>query len=614
MGDGGEYRAFLSFCPSDLYEVLQVPPAADFTAIRSAYRRAALQAHPDKGGCAEAFLRVARAFEILSGEETRAAYDRRQRHRQGSASAAAQHPAQVGVDRGRKRTGGPAASSQGPAAKRGPEPKVPDKRCSPKETTAGSSAGGGAEAGGGADKTKSIPRQPGAEGQGHDQRLEGALEWLRALLQSAAPSHRQDMLQSLEAAVRSALLQQMQKVRQGNGLGREASEEAETKHTQSAAQPSPHQLRLREVGNEPSQAVCILGSANSSEGSCSEEDSSSESSTSGESSGLQVRVPVLALCDSDQTPQSTSSAKPSTGNLTAEDGSRPEKGVSGMPSRRHNFSGICGIRQITTQSGRSSYRAHLHFLEIEMYTFYQDRIDVAVEHHITLTEIRRAAFTAAEQRDLREAERSQLIFEASERALQASSLTVNEIRVFLRMRMSEFIGRTPIISSAMSLADAFCWRQRMKVARESGWPAVQEVWIQLLQLKRGHKFDTEQQARIFTEEAWAAAEPIRARRAQRAESKNQDRTTGGDKQPRRYLTLAEKLEQQVCKASRLVARRLRACRAIAAVASASARQAARQTLAAEKRLRKERLKWMRRKDLTTAEMLRGVPEELRKPL
>ena len=51
----------------DLYEVLRVPRfSATPVEIRTAYRRRALETHPDKGGSAEAFREVVLAFEALS--------------------------------------------------------------------------------------------------------------------------------------------------------------------------------------------------------------------------------------------------------------------------------------------------------------------------------------------------------------------------------------------------------------------------------------------------------------------------------------------------------------------------------------------------------------------
>jgi len=61
----------------DLYAFLNVKPDASMIEIRTAYRRAALKAHPDKdGGSTEAFHAVTFAFDILSCQSTRKCYDR----------------------------------------------------------------------------------------------------------------------------------------------------------------------------------------------------------------------------------------------------------------------------------------------------------------------------------------------------------------------------------------------------------------------------------------------------------------------------------------------------------------------------------------------------------
>lgn len=59
---------------NQLYQILNVSPCADMSTIRSAYRRAALLAHPDKGGSTQRFHEVTSAFEILSNETLREAY------------------------------------------------------------------------------------------------------------------------------------------------------------------------------------------------------------------------------------------------------------------------------------------------------------------------------------------------------------------------------------------------------------------------------------------------------------------------------------------------------------------------------------------------------------
>lgn len=68
--------------PEDLYKLLGVPRTATTKAIKQAYRRKALETHPDKqkqlpaDEAAEAFRQVVHAFEILSDVASRQRYDR----------------------------------------------------------------------------------------------------------------------------------------------------------------------------------------------------------------------------------------------------------------------------------------------------------------------------------------------------------------------------------------------------------------------------------------------------------------------------------------------------------------------------------------------------------
>ena len=62
--------------PSDYYDVLGVSRTASQDEIKAAFRRLALEHHPDKGGDPEKFKKYNEAYQALSNTETRAQYDR----------------------------------------------------------------------------------------------------------------------------------------------------------------------------------------------------------------------------------------------------------------------------------------------------------------------------------------------------------------------------------------------------------------------------------------------------------------------------------------------------------------------------------------------------------
>lgn len=60
----------------DYYEVLGIPKSANLDDIKKAYRKLAMQYHPDRGGDQEKFKEVSEAYEALSDPQKRANYDR----------------------------------------------------------------------------------------------------------------------------------------------------------------------------------------------------------------------------------------------------------------------------------------------------------------------------------------------------------------------------------------------------------------------------------------------------------------------------------------------------------------------------------------------------------
>ena len=59
----------------DHYAALGVQSTADASDIRKAYKKRALQTHPDKGGDEEEFKRVGAAYAVLSDQDKRRDYD-----------------------------------------------------------------------------------------------------------------------------------------------------------------------------------------------------------------------------------------------------------------------------------------------------------------------------------------------------------------------------------------------------------------------------------------------------------------------------------------------------------------------------------------------------------
>lgn len=73
----GGFAAMRSYASKskDFYEVLGVSKTASAADIKKAYRKRAMETHPDQGGDKDEFASVAQAYEVLSSPEKRQVYD-----------------------------------------------------------------------------------------------------------------------------------------------------------------------------------------------------------------------------------------------------------------------------------------------------------------------------------------------------------------------------------------------------------------------------------------------------------------------------------------------------------------------------------------------------------
>ena len=67
---------------TDYYQILSVPTSADLKTIKAAYRRLALQYHPDAqtdDSSDDTMKQINEAYAVLSDPQKRAAYDRKRK-------------------------------------------------------------------------------------------------------------------------------------------------------------------------------------------------------------------------------------------------------------------------------------------------------------------------------------------------------------------------------------------------------------------------------------------------------------------------------------------------------------------------------------------------------
>jgi len=474
----------------NLYVLLGVSPFADSRKIRTAYRRAALCTHPDKGGDREAFHSIVIAFEVLSCPTRRKLYDSGLSHQRvapfktdSKKCSAAGHPANLkfgslGVQfrmaaakqrrssswssLGSKRT----HANQGcakPAAKR---PRL--------STTSGDDAL----------QTSALRKQ-------------AALTNLRDVLKAMTSQSRSVALVQLPKQVKSALLHVMEKAH-------------------------PHEIV---VPKRPEQKSLLQQPAR----------------------------------------------------------------VQRHRSHQLPTSGFTGVRALAA----SQYKAYVDIKALRMYTRATSTIEDSVDLQIVLVQIRHALRAAAAV-DSNAWYQPEKLYIICKRVLLSNDTSETQLGLsaIVSLRANQWLGRQcHITSPVLSLAAAFEVQSRLLSARQSSWDALRSEWIALTLQKM--RFSRQRLPASVAENVVDAAR----------QKALQGKLAMTIRSAAHALHREEQVKQRALKkkAQAEAHERRELVRQAALVANAT-----REKL----KLRAARLRWLRRKDLTTEELLRGLPPHL----
>lgn len=244
------------------------------------------------------------------------------------------------------------------------------------------------------------------------------------------------------------------------------------------------------------------------------------------------------------------------------------------------------VRAISSVHG-TRYIAQLGLEHLRMYTCGQHSAEVAARHQLVFACFRNAVESAGEK-IWHDPTTFCLLFENTTRQHNTSEQDMG-LSVFIYMRADQWIDRAQAITSpTLSLVDAVALHARLLRARATSWESLRREWAPLLRLTQ------KMRARMLS---LAEAEEV-AEQAHRRHVK------------RRLVFAVNKVEHALARddeaGSKGAKKRTRERGMAAAKVAASKRRALRQ----DKQLRVEKWRWLRRPDLSMAEILRGPPVHL----
>lgn len=253
-------------------------------------------------------------------------------------------------------------------------------------------------------------------------------------------------------------------------------------------------------------------------------------------------------------------------------------GKRGRPARR-----LCdGVRAVSTRK----YKAHIDMKALRIYTRAYPKKELAIQSQAALVRLRNA-LVAASALDPEVWDRPEDVCRMFRDVLHACGTSPEKLglAVYVSLRADRWLGRRlHITMPVMPLQDALELHSRLLRARDTSWEALRKEWLGAPRLKR------------LAPGAETRLEEARQQAIQRqlARAKGAAARALGEERRR-----AARARRELSRSAALVSRE--AARAAAAAAAAGRREA---------ELRRERWRWLRRKDLTTEELLRGPPPEL----
>lgn len=307
---------------------------------------------------------------------------------------------------------------------------------------------------------------------------------------------------------------------------------------------------------------------------------------------------------------------------------------------------------------------------MRFYTRFQPSIEVAIEHHIILAQIRHAVISRISATSKRESINHDEFIAGLHEALADSNVSESDLglSVLVGMQATWIIGSTWISSPVLSFAEALEVRNRLLSARCSGWEALRTEWITLMQhasYVRGWR-RTAAEAEAHADEVWVQHRLVRDAIEHRRHGHTQQLAAREELRAKKRQAQAERLIQRQLRRQRRIEQRerqrlnlvLRSCRRFARIAALHARRLAhvearcarcvvaleaalkhkeQETRAAalrieasarckeaalrrcqmqkrrEQKCRKRvRWQWLRRTDLTMEEILVGMPKHLKR--